>query len=225
MKLPKINWFELVYLAIALATFQHTTWAAATVFEGPRPMDDITALRLWYFNGSLLAIAIDIGMLVAARELRKAFNLVMLLAFVIAAVASFYTQILFSIAHTAEFTLGPGVSTYWKAALDGIIQARVLLVPAMLPLFAIIFTITPIVSEKQIAQQRAVANEKPFPFHGARKTWHFATEDERDQFAEKYSRKQSKHVGNGHQQAESNGYSVVAITNRTANGENKVKIK
>jgi len=193
MRKININWFEIVYLAIAVATFQHTTWAAATVFEGVAPTDP-TALNWWFAKGSLLAIAIDIGMLVAARELRKSWNVMMFFTFVTAAIASFYTQILFSLAHTDIFVLASGVSTYWTDFLDPIIQARIILIPAMLPLFAIIFTVTPIVSEKTEEKKKQVRNDKPFEFHGARKTWKFATEIERDRHAEKYEKKRRKQL-------------------------------
>ena len=221
----KINWFELVYLAIAIATFQHTTWAAATVFEGAAPQDPI-ALNWWYFKGSLLAVAIDIGMLVAARELRKKWNWVMVIAFVIAAIASFYTQILFSLAHTSEFKLAAGVSSYWEEFLDPLIQARVVLVPAMLPLFAIIFTITPIFAEKEVIRQEQKANAKPYEFHGARKSWSFSSATERDQFAKLYARKREKQgkpilLPETTDLGDEN-YKVVAIT---TNGSNGAEIK
>lgn len=218
-----INWFEVVYLAIALATFQHTMWAGATVFEGPMPEAFHSAeWWRWHFNGALLAIAIDIGMLVTARQLRESYGkplswkLTMVSAFITAAIASFYTQILFSVHHTNTMTIGSGVSDYWNGYLDPIIQARVILVPLMLPLFAVIFTLASIIThttevvieeqekEKEIIRIKMMEEERKrlpppkFKFQGRSKTWYFNSEAERDQFAEKYNKKLEKRRKNSH---------------------------
>lgn len=222
----KINWFEVVYLAIALATFQHTMWAAATVFEGPMPeIPHSPEWNRWHFNGSLLAIAIDIGMLITARELRKSYGkpwnwkITMGIAFLSLAVASLYTQILFSVFHTQEFDIGTGVSDYWEEYLSPIIQARVFLVPLMLPLFATIFTFASmvhqtreIVEEKEMEEQEQIRiqieeeqrKKLPPPVHTFQgvsgKVWKFKTEEERDKFARRYERKRQQKLAqnNGH---------------------------
>jgi hypothetical protein len=83
--LKNINSFELVYIAISIATFTHTTWAAATVFEGHQPEyvqlaglnpDQILDFVVtnfdyfsWLFSGALIAVAVDCGMFIAAQEL------------------------------------------------------------------------------------------------------------------------------------------------------------
>lgn len=202
IKLPHINWFEMVYLAIAAATFQHTMWAAATVFEGPMPIEfQSPDWWRWHLNGGLIAVAIDVGMLVAARELRKKTTLVMAGAFISAAIATFYTQVLFSLNHTQAMILGSGVSEYWSGFLDPIVQARVILVPLMLPLFATIFTLTSIKQEEIIQHEEEVAEEAirvaeasklPFEFETARKTLYFATETERDEYAADYLKRREK---------------------------------
>lgn len=142
MKLLKINGFEWVYLAIATATFQHTCWAAATTFSGPLPSQGTDAeLFFWYLNGILIATAIDIGMFVTAKELRYRRNIVLILGFVLAASASFYTQVLYSAHHTGEFTFGSGVNSYWLRILEPFIHARVVILPFILPLFGVVYTV------------------------------------------------------------------------------------
>lgn len=158
-KLIRIGAFELVYLAIAAATFQHTTWSAAMTFEGPRPIGGSVFQEVsWYINGVLLAIAIDIGMLVAARELarRATFitRFVLTTAFLTAALASFYTQVLYSAYHTNGWVWGQGVTGAWVDHLQPFVDARVVIIPAMLPVFAIVYTLA------QIAQQTGIKVEK-----------------------------------------------------------------
>lgn len=197
--MKKINLFELVYVAIAIATFSHTTWAAATVFDGPSPAYQMGlegqsfietlimnyAYYRWFFDGALIAIAIDIGMLVAAKELSKKWNWLVLFAFMVASLASFYTQVMYSLHHTGEFTYGGGVTPGWMNILEPIVDARVVLIPLMLPLFAIIYTFARISQEKLLEAdeqlKRTESEPKSWTFvHRKRIYGPYPTELERD---------------------------------------------
>lgn len=137
-----------VYIAIAIATFTHTSWSAANVFQGVAPKATtvfswVTAeLVWWYIQGALVAIAIDVGMLVAADSIAKNPSRTMLLAFILAALASAYTQLLYATHHASIFTFGAGVTPAWQARLQEAIDARIILMPLALPAFAIIYTIS-----------------------------------------------------------------------------------
>lgn len=160
-----IDAFELVYIAISIATFQHTMWAAASTFEGPMPdyATNQAAYWHWHFNGALLATAIDVGMLVSARELAKLWNWMTAGAFLVASVASFYTQVLYSLYHTHAFNYGTGVTTYWNTSLTPFVDARVIVVPLMLPLFAVIYTLARVSKTRQVAEmETAAANSLQF---------------------------------------------------------------
>lgn len=148
--------FQVVYYAIAAATFSHTTWSAATVFQGNSPNDPI-ALLWWIVQGALLAVAIDIGMLFSAEAYATTRSRAMLAAFVLAAIASGYTQVLYSLHHAARFEMGEGVSIEWAHRLQRLVDARVVLLPLALPLFAIIYTISK--TEEDKAQARHVSEE------------------------------------------------------------------
>ena len=142
----RIDPFEFLYIAIAIATFEHTTWTAAFMFEGPIPEGATIAQHiLWYFKGGLIAIAIDVGMLMTSRYLIKSNDrwgrTALIVAFVIAAVSSFYTQVGYMVYHTADYTISTGVNDNWKAILEPIIDARVIFLPAILPLLATIYTL------------------------------------------------------------------------------------
>lgn len=145
MKHFRITLFEVIYIAISIATFQHSMWSAAMTFDGNPPIGPISLETFhWYFNGALLAITIDIGMLLIAKELRKSQNAALVIAFAIAALSSFYMQIMYSMNHTEILKSGAGVTPYWQTTLSPIMDARIILVPLMLPLFSVIYTIAQI---------------------------------------------------------------------------------
>lgn len=164
MKYLKLDAFELLYIAISIATFSHTMWAAAFVFEGLTPVDPLQAF-VWYSKGALIAIAVDVGMFTTSRSLLNARGisiLFLVVAFMIAAVASFYTQLVFLLAHTPEYIISPAVSAAWIERLQPITNARILLFPAILPGLAAIYTLARIFKTKdEIIQQQLADETKP----------------------------------------------------------------
>jgi hypothetical protein len=132
--------FELLYLAIAIATFQHTAWTAAYLFEGPQPEGS----TMWIIQGALIAIAVDIGMLLTSRFLVGAHGrqkLVLIVAFIIAAVTSFFFQLVYMAIHTPTVVVSVGVSEKWAGFLQSVIDSRVLLLPLALPVLATVYTL------------------------------------------------------------------------------------
>src|SRR3989304_5376168 len=90
-----IEWIEshlfgLVYAAIAVFTFSHTTNSIAGVFEGVNPGGNSAS---WYFYGGLGAVAVDIGMYATANALSKKGSWFMIFGFIICAATSFLTQL------------------------------------------------------------------------------------------------------------------------------------
>jgi len=154
MKKMHLNWFEIVYIAISIATFQHTMWSSAITFEG-LPPDDLAGRVFWYFNGALIAVAIDIGMFVAAKAIAKTRSPIMIIAFLLAATASMYTQLMFAITHAGIMTFSAGVTAVWQSRLNSLIDARIVIMPTMLPLFAVMYTIAGIRQERIISNQDA----------------------------------------------------------------------
>lgn len=160
--LKRIDPFEVLYLAVALATFNHTTWAGAFLFEGAAPTGSLE-VALWYFKGALLATAIDVGMYTTSKSLVEArgFSIFMLvLAFTIAAAGSFYTQLVYILSHTPQYTISEGVSSFWSLKLSPLTDARVILLPAMLPLLAIVYTLARIFRHKDEAKREQEAWER-----------------------------------------------------------------
>lgn len=144
--------FELLYLAIAAATFAHTQWAAAFLFEGPQPTGEAD-LAQWYFSGTLIAIAVDVGMLLTSRFLQDSKHrgqiIILTIAFAVAAIVSFFTQFVYIGYHTPLYVLSDGVSEYWRPVMEKIIDARVLLFPLALPTLAAIYTLARIYRHKE----------------------------------------------------------------------------
>lgn len=149
--------FELLYLAVAIATFEHTAWAAAFLFEGPVTQADSSVF--WWLRGSLIAIAVDVGMLMTSRYLQTAKSskqkIVLAVSFFVAALTSFYSQVIYITYHTPQFALSDGVSSYWRAILEPVIEARVVLLPFALPMLATIYTIARLFRHYEIEQQEA----------------------------------------------------------------------
>lgn len=158
MKRISFNPFEIIYIAISIATMQHTVWSSSFIFEGSIPLTPIERVW-WIFNGFLIALTIDIGMFLTARQLRKQFSITAFVAFIIAALASFYMQLVYTSYHTGDFQFGIGVASQWLNVLKPFIEARVFILPLILPLFAVIYTfsnreVRPIVALPSIKQKR-----------------------------------------------------------------------
>jgi GIY-YIG catalytic domain len=134
--------FEVLYLAVCIATFSHTAYACSLLFQGPKPD---TGDFNWYLEGALIAVAVDIGMLVTSRLLSGARTLAqglsLMITFAITAALSFYAQIVYISLFTPTITISAGVSEDWRAFVEPILNARVLILPVALPALAIMFTI------------------------------------------------------------------------------------
>lgn len=137
----KINIFEIIYFFISVATFQHTVWSGSFSFNGAleNSYPDFKYYE-WHIAGILLAITIDVGMFICARLLAKRFSPIIALAFFVAAVVSFYMQLIYMSFHATDFSFGSGVSDYWIDVLQPFIDARVLIVPASLPVFGLLYS-------------------------------------------------------------------------------------
>lgn len=141
--------FELLYLSIAIATLDHTVWAGAFLFEGSMPVSDNI---VWKLKGLLIAIAVDLGMLLTSRFLQNSVSkfqtVVLTISFIIAAVTSFYFQMVYILFHTPVFKISEGVDKYWIDMLTPFLQARVILLPLALPVLATAYTVARIFTHK-----------------------------------------------------------------------------
>lgn len=121
--------FRLLYWSVVVATFRHSAIGFATL------EDD----NVWL--GALAATAVDVGMMLAAEKLRDAQQartwLVSGLA--LAAVGSVYSQLLYSVTHAAAVPIADG-ATWLGEYATYIINARVIALPVLLPLLAVVYS-------------------------------------------------------------------------------------
>lgn len=147
-----VNPFELLYMSIAIATLGHTIWGSAYLFEGGTPTADTTVM--WHFNGLLIAVAVDLGMLLTSRFLQSSTGRmqtgVLVASFLIAAIVSFYFQMVYILWHTPTFVISDGVDPYWVNHLTPILAARVILLPLALPVLASVYTLARIFNRHQV---------------------------------------------------------------------------
>lgn len=171
-RVGKLFLFEMVYLSIAITTFNHTSWAVSTVFEGPMPgwASSNNPFDGWWLTGRLMAVAIDVGMFIVARFLTEAHSrtqlLTLITAFALLAAASFYMQILYAVTHTQLLAYQPGVTSWWEAKIRPLTDARVILLPLMLPLFAIVYTAAMVQLRHEDKREKAAEEEV-----ASRKVW------------------------------------------------------
>lgn len=124
------NWltrlFYGLYVSVAVATFRHSAMGFASIEGGS------------FAWGALSALAVDAGMILSATSLRQRRSLSPFIGLVVSAVASTYTQLLYSVSNAAFVSPAPGAQWLGDAA-QNIIDARVLALPALLPALAVIY--------------------------------------------------------------------------------------
>lgn len=139
--------FKMAYWVIAGATAQHTAWGAAITMQG---LSD-EGKWWWWAQGLAFAIGIDFLMVMVASKIRSGvppqrlfgklpFNWY-IVTFVMVALFSTYFQLLYAWKHISDLNPGNGVTPDWKANLEGLINARIIIAPLALPLVATLYTL------------------------------------------------------------------------------------
>lgn len=146
------DWYEILFACISIATLPHTSWSLSDLFEGKlTAANDFT----WHLTGFMLSIAIDVGMLISARLLAEKSQwqnkAVLIIAFVIAAMGSLYAQLVYILIHGSEFAIPDAVPQYWHTALQPFIDARVIILPLLLPLLATAYALARIFSARKVS--------------------------------------------------------------------------
>lgn len=127
----------------ALAAFFHSTWTLGTVFSGTIP-DPTTEFIKWagaIFPAALIAFSLDVGQVVTAHEVKEGDRSKWKLgAFIIFAIATYYLQLVYMIAHTPELTLGAGVAEWVQPVILFLRDISVFIIPGLLPLSTLLYT-------------------------------------------------------------------------------------
>jgi hypothetical protein len=124
-----ITLFRLLYWTVAIATFRHSAIGFSTLEAGS------------FALGALAAVAIDVGMMLAAERLRdtQGARIPLVAGLALAALASIYSQLLYTVTNAAAVTVAPG-ATWMHGWAEGIINARVVVIPFILPILAVVYS-------------------------------------------------------------------------------------
>lgn len=124
--------FFALYIIVALATFRHSSIGFASIESGS------------IFWGAMSALAVDIGMMLSATGLRtrkktRSLTVSLLVGLIVSAGASIYTQLLFAVLHAQPIYPAAGAEWMNDFAL-WLIQRRILIMPALLPVLCIVYS-------------------------------------------------------------------------------------
>ena len=122
-----VTLWRLLYWTVAVATFRHSMIGFATLEGG----------NLWL--GALAAVAVDIGMILAAESLQSHRSNWLIAGLVLAASASFYSQELYAVTHADAIGIAPGANWMQDFAI-WIVDLRVVILPLLLPLQAVVYS-------------------------------------------------------------------------------------
>lgn len=150
-----------VYGAVSLATFYHSMWGFATL-AGNEPERFWFAGAAWWFFGALMAAAVDVGMaaIVYARATGKR-EAWLVAALIVAAGASAFTQLIYAAHHATAYTVGAVAP--WLEWLQIVLDLRVIILPLLLPGFALVYAFAAHENEAQAAATETQAAATPEP--------------------------------------------------------------
>ena len=144
--LRKINPWLLIYIAISACTFTHTTYSSAMIFDGNNNTDTFK----WWFDGDMIAVTVDIGLLMAGHFYAKKHNGWMLATYLTAALMSVFLQLFYASMFTGNHTWSTGVNSQWQTLLQPLIDASFVIVPCALPLLSVMYTLSSSAYNKQL---------------------------------------------------------------------------
>jgi hypothetical protein len=137
--------------ATSLAMLVHSTWTFGTLFSGKQPIIDGTieqwiSYLLWVTPALLVALAIDIGQIQTSVKLSNATvrsqKVTLGITFVTLALAGYYLQWFHLAHHIPALDFGPGLSLDMQSSLKGVKDIAIFVVPALLPLSTILYTLS-----------------------------------------------------------------------------------
>lgn len=137
--------------ATSLAMLVHSTWTFGTLFSGKQPLIDGSleqwiSYLLWVTPALLVALAIDIGQIQTSVKLSNATirsqKVTLGITFVTLALAGYYLQWFHLAHHIPALDFGSGLSLEMQSSLKGVKDIAIFVVPALLPLSTILYTLS-----------------------------------------------------------------------------------
>lgn len=137
----RISIFELFIIGTGIAAFIHSTWAVATYFGGPEPDPSTLHWWGWMLMGGLVAFAMDVGQVATSAFIRAGHNARgYKITFAVFALATYFTQFLYVIAHVPSVQLAAGVAEQYRPIAGAIRDAAIFIFPALLPVSTFLYT-------------------------------------------------------------------------------------
>lgn len=122
----------IVFTALAALLHSTTVWRA---FSG----DDTSALSVVF--AFLMALALDIGQIVTAYLIRRGYrHWMMYVLFGSISLMTFYLQLLYAITHLPMLPIAAGVRDDWRYAAQLFLDARLFVLPLVLPATTFLYT-------------------------------------------------------------------------------------
>jgi hypothetical protein len=137
--------FYALYICVAVATFRHSAYGFASIEGGSIG---------W---GMLSALAIDLGMMLSATGLQRGRSRALVIGLAGAAIASTYTQWLYAITTAQAIPVAPGAIWLGNLART-VIDARILLLPALLPALSVVYAFSAKSQSAQVTQIDTLAD-------------------------------------------------------------------
>lgn len=155
--------------ATSLAMLVHSTWTFGTLFSGKQPTvypsdpSTIVAYIFWVTPALLVALAIDVGQIQTSVKLSNAKGAKQKIAlgttFIILALAGYYLQWFHLAHHIPALEFGAGLTLDMKTNLEGLKALAIFVVPALLPLSTVLYTLSSDTSDDENENQETVIPE------------------------------------------------------------------
>lgn len=127
--------------ATGFAALIHSTWSLGTLFAGEQP--EGWHLVGWLVPALLIAFALDVGQIVTSHDIRhRGLTPARAITFVVFSAATYYLQWLYIVHHMPALALAGGVSEEAAAAARALRDAALWLIPALLPLSTLLYTLS-----------------------------------------------------------------------------------
>lgn len=147
--------------ATGVAALVHSTWALGTLFSGEQPAGG-WELAGWLVPAFLIAFALDVGQIVTSAEIRsRGLTWQRAVTFTVFAAATYYLQWLYIAHHMPALDLAGGVRGEWTGFTTLVRDAALWLIPALLPLSTLLYTLSSNQRENQPASAESAAISEP----------------------------------------------------------------
>jgi hypothetical protein len=145
-----------------IAALVHSTWSLGTMFSGNAPQGDWLAWFGWVIPAFFVAFAMDIGQISTSAAIRhNGLTWQRGVTFFVFALATYYLQFLYIAHHLPLLALADGISDTHRELVKTSVDAAIWILPLLLPLSTMLYTISGGDSKEQIVDAPLPAPEMP----------------------------------------------------------------